>query len=152
MLGFCSLKFSSKSGILSKNAFFHKFSKKRYTLNVFWFSWKLVSRLIRLCWFQKSNRFCSGRPHSRADTFSSTFYNLFCRNTVFWQKLQRKKNLAWNHIKKCSRMILVMTLQHACSGSLSYLKFNLYQLMTATSGRGVTWYRITVYFRCQVFQ
>ena len=52
--GFFCLKFSSKNGILSKNRIFRKFSKNRYTLNVFWFFWKLVSRLIRLCWFQKS--------------------------------------------------------------------------------------------------
>ena len=41
----------------------------------------------------------------------------------FLTKISRKKNPIQNRIKKCSRMILVMTLQHACSGSLQHLKF-----------------------------
>ena len=35
-----------KNDILSKNDIF---SKNQYTLNMFWFTWKLVPRLIRLC-------------------------------------------------------------------------------------------------------
>ena len=65
-MGIRSWIFLSKNGILPKNGIF---SKKRNTLNMFWFSWKLVSRLIRLCWFQKSNRFCSRTPYSRVENF-----------------------------------------------------------------------------------
>ena len=46
----------------------------------------------------------------------------FSRKTFFFDKNVRGKNLAQKDIKKCSRIILVMTLQHACSGSLSHLK------------------------------
>ena len=41
----------------------------------------------------------------------------------FLTKISEKRNPFQNHIKKCSRMILVMTLQHACNGNLQHLKF-----------------------------
>ena len=47
----------------------------------------------------------------------------FLGKIPFFDENFREKNLAQNHIKKCCRMILVMTLQHACSGSLSHFKF-----------------------------
>ena len=78
--GLSILKFLSKSGILPKNGIF---SKKRHTLNMFWFSWKLVSRLIRLCWFQKSSRLDSRTPHSRVENFGSSFCNDFFQKKRF---------------------------------------------------------------------
>ena len=47
----------------------------------------------------------------------------FLGKILFFDENFREKNLAYNHIKKCCRMILVLTLQHACSGSLSHFKF-----------------------------
>ena len=47
----------------------------------------------------------------------------FFNKISFFDKNFKKKNPIQNRIKKCSRMILVMTLQHACSGSLQHLKF-----------------------------
>ena len=69
---------------------------------------------------------------------STQHFTTFFAEIAFFDKNCSEKNLAWNNIKKCSQMIQVMILQHACGGNLSYLKFNLYQLITATNGRGVT--------------
>ena len=83
------LKFSSKNDIWSKKRILQK---KRYTLNVFGFSWKLVSRLLWLRWFQKSNRFDSQTPHSRFWISNHYFKTSILQEKRFSVRCFNKKN------------------------------------------------------------
>ena len=61
-------------------------------------------------------------PYNCLKISTNPFTTIFSRKIRFLTKISGRKNLAQKDIKKCSRIILVMTLQHACSGSLSHLK------------------------------
>ena len=61
--------------------------------------------------------------NSRVENFDSSFNDHFFSKKTFFDKNFSETKPIQNHIKKCSRMILVMTLQHACSGNLWHLKF-----------------------------
>ena len=113
-MGFQSWNFLSKKGILPKNCIF---SKKRNTLSMFWFSWKLVSRLIRLCWFQKSNRFSSTAQHSRVENFGSAFCSDYVSEKTFFDnnfRIECPFVKAWSI---SSRMVVLSSKSVNCSKS-----------------------------------
>ena len=112
--GFSILNFLSKNGILPKNGIF---AKKRNTLNIFWFSWNLVSRLIRLCWFQKSDRFGSRTPHSRVKNFGSTFSNDYFSENPFLTEKFRIENPFVKASSISTRMVVLSSKSDHCSKS-----------------------------------
>ena len=91
------------------------FSKNQYTLNMFWFTWKLVFWLIRLCWFQIWNLFGSRTPHSRVEIFCSTFYNNSSSKKTFLSKNFKLESPIVKASLICNRMMVLSPKSETCS-------------------------------------
>ena len=106
--------------------------------------------------FQNQNGFAQGYRILELRISAHSFTTILLRRKCFWQKFQKFKDILncsrrkcfWQKFQKfkdildCSRMIPIVSLQFVCGESLSHLKFNFYQLITATRChlmREVTW-------------